>query len=398
MPHPDLTRRLSLLAAAALAIGLLAWKLPTIAGDSSFLKPYDFVQYWAAGRLALDGGDPYSAEALLPWERYVGWVNLDPAILMWNPPWVLPAVMPLATLTPRFAQLVWFALHLGTLLLCGDCLWRLYGGPDRLRWIAWGLTLMFAPSVFALIIGQISAFLLLGVVGFVVQMKANRPVAAGCFAALTAIKPHLFLLFALLLALEAFRVRAARKAIAAGAGLLVVAGAIPLLWNADVWSQYIAAVLRPPSLTHVSMAQWDHPTLGFLLRQAVPGHPFWVQFVPLALSIPVVAVYWWHRRNAWDWTAELPRIVLVSALTACYGAWAFDLVILLPTVISTAMRLRRMGSGPIFVAAGIYFTLNVVAIASIGRAYSQENYWIVPAVLAAYVAVIVFVPRGEAPA
>jgi len=33
----------------------------------------DFIEYWAAAKLLLSGGNPYSAEQLLQLQRTVGW-------------------------------------------------------------------------------------------------------------------------------------------------------------------------------------------------------------------------------------------------------------------------------------------------------------------------------------
>jgi hypothetical protein len=45
----------------------------------------DFIEYWAAAKLLLSGGNPYSTEQLLQLQRTVGW-SKNEALLMWNPP------------------------------------------------------------------------------------------------------------------------------------------------------------------------------------------------------------------------------------------------------------------------------------------------------------------------
>jgi hypothetical protein len=44
----------------------------------------DFIEYWAAAKLLLSGGNPYSAAQLLQLQRTVGW-SKNEALLMWNP-------------------------------------------------------------------------------------------------------------------------------------------------------------------------------------------------------------------------------------------------------------------------------------------------------------------------
>src|SRR5262245_20276965 len=163
-PLASPARRLLVVAAGVVAISLLAWRLATLRVHT-FFKPYDFVEYWAAGRLALEGQNPYDAEALLPPQRRIGWESSSEALMMWNPPWVLPLVMPLGAMNPAIGQLVWFALSLGTVLVCADFLWRAYGGPVEHRWAGWVVALPFAPQLFALVVGQVPAPLLLGLLG-----------------------------------------------------------------------------------------------------------------------------------------------------------------------------------------------------------------------------------------
>ena len=384
---PSRTRRLLVAGAAAVAVGGLAWQLGR-AGTEPLFPPYDFVEYWAAGRLALDGRDPYDAANLLELQRRLTGSDRTDAVMMWNPPWALPLVMPLGALPPRIGQLIWLVISLACIVASADLLWRGFGGPDRDRWVGWLVALTFAPSLFVLTMGQISAILLLGFVGFVFALRAGRPVAAGAAAALTALKPHLFALFALLVFLDAVRHRQTRQAAVVGAAVLVTCALIPLLWVPDVWQWYEAAALRPTDAAHVRTADWHQPALGYVFRDLVPGRPVWAQFVPLGVALLVAPVYWWGRRHRWDWVAESPRLSLAFALTAAYGAWAFDLVILLPAVLWAAVRVRRTGRPVLtFAAAGLYLLLNLACAFTITRPLSQDNPWIAPIVLGGYLLV-----------
>jgi len=392
-PLASPARRLLVVAAGVVAISLLAWRLSTLS-EKTFFKPYDFVEYWAAGRLALEGQNPYDAEALLPLQRRIGWESSSEALMMWNPPWVLPLVMPLGAMNPAIGQLVWFALSLGAVLLCADYLWRAFGGSAEIRWVGWLAAVTFAPTLFVLMMGQVSALLLLGFVGFAMGMKANRPALAGAAAALTALKPHLFAIFVVLFLLEALRGRRTLRAAVVGVIVLVAASLIPLIWVPDVWSDYVHATQKPSGGAHVEVADWSQPTVGFWLRQLVPGHPFWAQFVPLGLALVAAPVYWCVRRRSWDWVEESPRLSLALALTACYGAWAFDLVILLPAVVWMAVGVTRFGR-PLITAlfAGAYLLLNVACALTITRPLSQDNPWIAPVVLAGFAVVSLLRPR-----
>src|SRR5207247_6929828 len=128
--------------------------------------------------------------------------------------------------------------------------------------------------------------------GFLAAARANRPLFAGALGALTAIKPHLLALFALWLLFEATRAHWARRVILGGllAGLLACIP--PTVANPEVWRDYVDAVARPSSADHHHLVRWTPPLVGWWLRTAVPGQPFWVQWLPLAVAVVGFAAWW----------------------------------------------------------------------------------------------------------
>src|SRR5438477_8868221 len=91
--------------ALALAVLLLVAQFALAPQAFTSLPLYDFVEYWAAGRLTLQGENPYDIERMEQMQREAG--RSDEGILMWNPPWTLPLVLPLGLLDVRTAHLVW---------------------------------------------------------------------------------------------------------------------------------------------------------------------------------------------------------------------------------------------------------------------------------------------------
>jgi hypothetical protein len=182
--------------------------------------------------------------------------------------------------------------------------------------------------------GQNTGFLLLGLAGFA-YFRSTRPFVAGCFAALTAVKPHLLAVFGVLLVLDVFR-RDGWKVLAAGIGTLLVGSLIALVMNAHVFEQFVSAVRRPATPETVPLSEWDLPLIAHKLRHAIDPNRFWIQFAPCAAACAGMAVFKLIRGSRWDWTTQLPVAVLVSCLTAPYGGWIFDLVVLLVPVIHAA--------------------------------------------------------------
>ncbi len=393
MPQFSISRRAALVIFAGIVIVVLgAIQLAKLAEDRTLFRPNDFVEYWTAGRLLLDGADPYDPDRLVPMQKAMH-DGIIKAVMMWNPPWTLPLTIPFAALSWRLAQFLWLAVQLAALLISVDLLWRIYGGPARLRWVSWALALTFAPSIFLLFMGQISGLLLLGIVGFLWFLRNDRPIAAGCFAALTAIKPHLLSLFALVLLLEVYRQRSIRKAILAGTITLMICSILPMLWNPHVWSHYFAAMHRPPSDTFEGMALFEQATLGYELRKLLPGKPFFSQFVPMLLAM-IATFIWWRRSGTWSWERQLPLLLLVSVLATPYGAWAFDMVLLLTVLIPSAVSVLASGSKWLIgLAAGSYLLLNGMLLETIRHPGSQSNPWIAPIVLMGYITITVIAHR-----
>jgi len=361
---------------ALVGLVALAAAADRVATGPEVLKPRDFLEYWSAGAVAARGGNPYDPAELLAWQQ-VAEPGRDAAVMMWNPPWALAVYLPLGLLPPRWALLLWVAGQLAA--VAGSCvlLWRVYGGPPRLWWVAAAGGLTFAPVVWAVHFGQNTGLLLLGLAGFVHSRKAGRPALAGACAALTALKPHLLAVFGVLLVVDAVSARG-RVALAAGAAVLAAALGAVLLANPHVIDQYRHAV-RDPGPDAVALDQWVLPIASYWLRVAVGGG-FWVQFVPCAAACAAFVLYRIRCGPRWDWAAELPRVVWVSVLATPYGGWVFDLTVLLVPLVAAAARVgrdRRLALG-IGLAAGHL----AVTAGSLAWPFSALGFfWVAPAAL-----------------
>ncbi len=285
--HPP--RRFWLLVVAlTVAVVVLLIQLGGSARGLTTLPLHDFVEYWAAGRLNLHGDNPYDPERVHQLEREAG--RTSEGILMWNPPWTLPLVMPLGLLDCRTAHLLWLCLQFAVVAWCADALWRLYGGPLAQRGIAWVLAFAFLPTLFSLTAGQIAPLVLLGAVLFLVCLNQGRDALAGAATVLLAIKPHLSYLFWIALLLWSIRTR---RWSVLGGGLLAGLAALGMaLWfNPSVLSQYWHTFTsRPP-------AQYRSPTLGTVLRLLLGEDQFRLQFLALIPGLVWFAVYWMRQRR-----------------------------------------------------------------------------------------------------
>ena len=365
------------------ALALLAGQFQQLLADPAIWPPDDYVQYWAAGKLALAGENPYSAELLLPLERAAGRRStatgaageLDQAIMMWNPPWTLPLVMPLGWLPARVGQILWFLLGLGCFLATAALLWRVYDGPPSLRWQAFLLTFSFIPTFFALGAGQITPLVLLGLALFARWTALNRFFWAGLATVLLGIKPHLvYLLWPLMLA-DAIYLRRFRLILGGGIGGIALS-AIAWSVNPAIFSLYLTELAdRPP-------AQWVSLTIGSGLRLLLGEGEFGWQFLPVPLGLLFALIWWWQQRHRWHWPEQLPVLMLVSLLTAPYGAWHFDLILgLLPLIARAALLARRESQRPLvgFLIAVMVMNL-VMLILNQFNVSSLAFIWVTPVI------------------
>ena len=343
----------------------------------TFLKPRDFLEYWAAGAIALRGGNPYDPAELLRVQQLADPDRTDP-VMMWNPPWSLAVYLPLGAVSPRWATLLWIAAQLLAIMVCCELLWRTFGGPPRLRWVAQAVGLTFVGSWWTVSFGQNTGLLLLGLAGFAYFRKTDRPAAAGAFAALTALKPHLLAVFGVLLVLDAAFGRKGRVALAAGAGVLLASLGVAVALNPAILDQYRAAV-RDPGPDAIPLHGWVLPVGSYWLRAKLEV-PFWVQFVPCALACLGYGAYRIRRGSRWDWAAELPVAVWLSVLTTPYGGWIFDLAVLLVPVTQAATWAVNRHRPAITVLLAIGHVA-VLAASLIWVHDLHQFFWVAPAVL-----------------
>jgi hypothetical protein len=259
-------------------------------------------------------------------------------------------------------------------------LWRVYGNGRV--WLAALAAIASVGTWWLVAYGQNTGLIALGLAGFLYYTQRGKPLAAGAFAALTALKPHLLAGFGVLLIADALT-RRGLVALVTGVVVVTLALAVAVIANPAVVDQFVAAV-NDPGQEAVALHDWHLPVPSYWLRVSITGKDlgpegFWIQFVPCALAC-VALVVWrvWAGRN-WDWSRAMPVVVAVSVLTTPYGGWIFDLpVLLVPVVWCTARLARDLPALGLFLAGQF-----VIVIASFATAGALQNYWwVAPASLA----------------
>lgn len=330
----------------------------------------DFVEYWASGRLLVHHENPYAPAQLAVEERAASLPAGNPALIMPNPPWSLPLVAPLGLFGVNLGKIFWFLLSCMCLLASVRMVWIMHGSPKS-PWNVLGYT--FAPSLVCLLVGQVTIFLLFGLVLFL-WFHRTRPFLAGAALWLCMIKPHLFVPFGLVLVVWTVYTRNYR--IVAGLASALTAGSlIAIGMDRGVWRQY-AAMMGAARIDRIPM-----PSLSVALRESVPPHNLAVQCVPVVLGCVWSLYYQRRHRKEWSWMEHGSLLVLVSVLVAPY-TWLMDQAVVLPALLHALYNTRsRVMIATLALASA---AIEIAALAGKPLLYSWIYLWTGPGWLVWY--------------
>ena len=328
----------------------------------------DFIAYWAAGQQLVHGANPYDANQIFAIQRSADWHG-SPMLIMRNPPSGLFLTLPLGVVSLKTGYLLWSLLIFGAWLGSIHMIWIINGQPNNLLHF---IGYFFAPAIACFLLGQMAAFVLLGLTLFL-YFHRRRPMLAGAALVLCALKPHLFLPFGTVLLVWVVAHRAYR--LLSGAAIaLAISSAVPLIFDPSIYGQY-AAMARTSGVKDDMV-----PTLSEFLRIAIKPDAYWLEFLPAVAGCLWAIWYFRRHRAVWDWNTHGLLLVPVSFLVAPY-AWFFDAIILLPSLLYAAYRARPS-------ALAILFGLLAVAGVLLLHGTSAHSAWYVwsgPAWLAWYV-------------
>ncbi|MHA2033631.1 MAG: glycosyltransferase family 87 protein [Candidatus Kariarchaeaceae archaeon] len=280
-----------------------------------YLIPYgDSVQYWAAGKLLLNGFNPYSPDQVIHLRQIVGSSTEFPpnAIsMMLYPPWSLPFIIPFGIFSYPLSRLYWLISNIFIIFICVRILWILYNEDKNYLFLALIIAFTFAPTLYVLGMGHITTLHLLGIVGFlywIQKPKSNNwhNFLAGASISLVLIKPQLqyLLLIAIL-----FWVIERRKWFVAIGGFVALAGltTTSILINPDVLYQY-----------------WQSLS----------------NYSPILIGLTWITIHWQKQKKFWDWVVEMPMLLLVGVITSPY-IWTYDMVVLVVPLIAILQKINQ---------------------------------------------------------
>jgi len=364
----------------SIALLLAPDELAASAGPVDSGGAMDFVAYWAATRLLLSGGNPYSTEALHQLQSSVGLQAATPMV-MWNPPWTLTFSLPFGLVDFSTSQFLWLLVCTLCIVFSAQKLWRIYGNPPSYSRKPWLLALTFPPTLFVLLFGQIPPLVLLGLTGFLYFEQRQNWLAAGAVLALVSVKPHFVYLFWIVLLLWSCERRLWLIPLGAVTTWLVAA-LIPLLFDPQIYSQYVELFRTTRLLTPLELPA---PTLRNALRTFASVDGAVYGNLPTVFGVVWVVIYWYRNKDHWQWAEKIPLVLLVSICTTAY-TWTFDQVALLPALLQAATWVSTRKLGWYGVAATVVYVLINLIYLSMKFVIIDDGwyFWMAPAFLATY--------------
>jgi arabinofuranan 3-O-arabinosyltransferase len=325
-------RRLIAVIGLALALGYLVVLFGTYLQGHFLTDPQgrpianDFVDVFAAGRLALDG----EAVTAYNWTAHkaaeVRALGHDfPGYYGWHyPPTFLFVAAALATLPYLVAMLAWLA---ATLAAYAAALRLILGGRAGVL-----LALGFPAAIWNVTAGQ-NGFLTAALIGGTLGVLERRPALAGVFLGLLTYKPQFGLLFPLVLIAD-------RRWLTIAVAALVAAGMAAASWLVFGSASWQAFAHWMPITSRVVLgeggADWSRLQSVFGLIRAHGGSEALAWAAQGAVSAAVAGLVLWLWRR--DVPFELKAAVLAAgALLATPYVYMYDLVVL---AVAVAFLLR----------------------------------------------------------
>ena len=256
--------------------------------------PDDYVEYWAAGRLNLTGGNPYSADELLPLEQARrprhrrSDHDVEPAVDAHGGDAArgTPAAGRaggVADAEPRRGRRVGVAL-----------VDTLTAGRRTRRWVGLAVAFTFVPTLFVLQTGPDLRAAAARLCPVRVVCEAGLPLRRRCRRRARSPSSRTSRTCSGWPSGWTRVVNRRWRIVLGGVVTGVIATAIPMALNPDVWAEYFEAYRNSP----VPPSKWVSLTLGVVLRLAYGADQFWLQFVPMGLVLVGVrlALAAKHRR------------------------------------------------------------------------------------------------------
>jgi hypothetical protein len=356
----------------------------------------DFVQYWSAFHLLMQGHNPYDSLQMLGIQESIGFPGELP-VLMWNPPWLLMLLAPILWISFDGATTAWCVLNV---LMLGSIPFLVGGGAreplsrGRFMFLAI-LTLLFFPALDSIRSGQLGVFLAFGVALIIRGLKTEKAWMAGLGLALLSVKPHLAAMVGVAALMRVGSEKAVRGMLVCAITWLGILVATIVLWRQELLAYWIGSLFVRPVIG-VPLMEWRTDTLTSFLREmflayadATAGYLVVVVPILFVVGLCVLAV----RVPGLRAVALVQVAVVLAPVFAPYG-WVSDYAIALPSLLALFCSAPAPKFGK---AALMYFGAGLVSMPFFfGRSSLHAYVFMFPLLLMPAVALLLFSPEeGE---
>lgn len=278
----------------------------------------DFVAPWATAHAVVDGVPPAS---LYDWDKqkelqeaYMGFPF--PQEFGWMyPPQVFFFLLPLSLFGYMAAWGLWVAV---TCSFFAFVIKRIVG-----HWSAMPIVLVCPVSLWNVAAGQ-NGFVSAGLVSVAVFYLSRRPLLAGGALGLLAFKPHLGLLFPLVLIAE----RRWKTFFAATLTVLALAGASLLAYGVEAWIAFFEGLFEAGGRILVDGGGGYNKLHSIFGCMMLLGLPFLAMPAQVLMALIMVAFVFWIRRHTQNEDMHAAALALAPVFFTPY-LWVYDLVLLL---------------------------------------------------------------------
>lgn len=307
-------RRLALYAGGIVALYAaflfaLAFNQAWIFGPGETSLPSDFLTFWAAARLAVEGraAEAYAQATLLGVQEAALGRRLDLWLPWVNPPTFFLAIFPLGWLSYRVAFFAWTGLQVALFVVAFRAI--LPGAAPMLAAFA------LPPILVNVALGQNGLLIAALFAAFLVQLE-KHPVRAGVLLGLLTLKPQFGLLWPVLLLVGGHR-----RAFTAAAGTaLALAALATLAFGTEAWLAFLEGLGVQSNVLAAGAALQLKAQSAYGLSIVLTRDAQLASFIHAGVALCVAALViraWWQPGIAFDIRASLG--VSASFLVSPYG-------------------------------------------------------------------------------
>jgi hypothetical protein len=295
----------------------------------------DLIAYWAATQAFLDGLDPFQSATLYKYQVIAAPAMPMPQVFL-NPPWSLPVFFPLLSFSFQASRASWLIANLLAYGISIRLSYKLFLANTDIRRDTMAITtiaaLGYLPWLLLVSIGQVSALQLCFFLVGLTYLRKNWDVAAGAAFGLCAIKPHLFVVPAAMLALIAIKQRRYRL-------ILSTLGCISIL--------IVSTYLVQPNIFRYWLSTDSAVSTSYtsaLLDNILPytdwqyaEKPKWHGIALLAVGV-IVLTFLYSKRlrcssNQLDALIQYTPGMLAFSVALSPYFWLYDAILVLPLLV-----------------------------------------------------------------